>query len=74
MTEEKPKTLVEAGAAAYDELLNNDWKLRMELEAKDRLYKAKDTAKKVKKAKEEEKKKKLKKLLKIRARRRFRWF
>lgn len=61
-------------AAAYDELLKNDWRVRMEEEAKERMFQHKKAAKKAEIVKEEVKKKKLKKLLKRRARRRFHWF
>jgi len=74
MSEKKLETHAEAGAAGYDEMLKNDWRLRLEVEAKERMFQNKQAVKRQKEAKEEEKKKKLKKLLKRRARRRFRWF
>lgn len=64
----------EAGAVAYDELLKNDWRLRLELDAKERMFQNKQAAKRVKKVKEEENKKKVKKALKKKRRARFHWF
>jgi len=59
----------EEGAAAYDEMLANDPQLRMELEAKDRMFQDKQDAKRKAKNEEEEAKKRLKKKLRRRSRR-----
>ena len=61
---------LEAGAAAYDEMLKNDPLLRMELEAKDRISQDKEEAKRKEEYEKEKTKKKLKKKLRSRSRRR----
>ena len=55
------KEELEAGAKAYDKLLENDWRLRLEEEAKERLFQEKQAVKRKKNAEEEAEKKKQKK-------------
>lgn len=58
-----------AGASAYEEMLKKDPRLRMELEAKDRLYSGNEDRKRNEKHKKEERKKALKKKMRSRSRR-----
>lgn len=74
MSENEPKPDVGALAGAYDDMVKTDLRLRLELEAKERMFQDKQTAKRLKKVKEEENKKKVKKALKKKRRARFHWF
>jgi hypothetical protein len=65
------KKELEGFAALYDEMLKNDPRLRAELEAKDRILRDKEDAKRKEKNEREKSKKKLKK--KMRSRSRSRW-
>lgn len=58
---------LEAGASAYDEMLKNDPRLRAELEAKDRILRDKEDAKRKEEYEKEKSKKKLKKKLRSRS-------
>lgn len=61
----------EAGAAAYNEMVKNDPRLRAELEAKDRLFRDKEEAKRKEEHEKEKNKEKTKRKMRSRSRRRF---
>ena len=71
MTAKEKKTGldVEGCAAAYDELLKNNPRLRMEVEAKERLFQEKQAAKRKEENEKAKAKKSLKRKLRSRSRR-----